>query len=58
MIYITSLDTELLTGSEAVERAVGATLGQAPLPRCTEVTLKVSGHGIVLTDNKRRSGAF
>ena len=54
VIYINTVDTESLTGPEAVSRAVKVTLGLRPTPKTTVVHFKVNSQGITLTDNKRR----
>lgn len=53
--YICSLDTESLTGPEAVRRAVayGLELHNRGQLRAVPVHFKVSSQGITLTDNTR-----
>ncbi|KAI5624019.1 tensin-2 isoform X1 [Silurus asotus] len=54
VLYINSVDTESLTGPQAISRAVKCTLTQEPCPSATVVHFKVSAHGITLTDSQRR----
>lgn len=54
VLYINSVDTESLTGPQAISRAVKCTLTQEPCPSATIVHFKVSTQGITLTDNQRR----
>jgi len=55
VLYLNSVDTESLTGPEAVSRALDATFNpQRPSPKTTVVHFKASNDGITLTDNKRR----
>ncbi|KAF5890176.1 tensin-2-like isoform X2, partial [Clarias magur] len=54
VLYLNSVDTESLTGPQAISRAVKCTLSQEPSPSATEVHFKVSTQGITLTDNQRR----
>ncbi|MCJ8729131.1 hypothetical protein PDJAM_G00102720 [Pangasius djambal] len=54
VLYINSVDTESLTGPQAISRAVKCTLTQEPCPSATVVHFKVSTQGITLTDNQRR----
>ncbi|KAG8233819.1 hypothetical protein J437_LFUL008041 [Ladona fulva] len=49
-----AVDTESLTGPQAVRRAVTYLFSRKPMPAPTVVHFKVSGQGITLTDNKRR----
>lgn len=48
------MDTESLTGPEAVSKASKCTLALSPRPAATVVHFKVSSQGITLTDSKRR----
>ncbi|XP_047740539.1 tensin-1 isoform X3 [Hyalella azteca] len=52
VLYLHSLDTESLTGPQAVKRAVTSLLSAASV-RPTPVHFKVSSAGITLTDNHR-----
>lgn len=54
VLYINSVDTESLTGPQAISRAVKCTLTQEPCSSGTVVHFKVSTQGITLTDNQRR----
>ena len=53
MVYLNSVDTESLTGPQAIQKAVRMTLDNPP-PKTTQVHFKVSNHGITLTDNQRK----
>ncbi|XP_049497166.1 tensin-3 isoform X1 [Panthera uncia] len=52
--YLNSVETESLTGHQAVQKALSLTLVQEPPPLCTVVHFKVSAQGITLTDNQRK----
>ncbi|XP_059511940.1 tensin-3 isoform X2 [Myotis daubentonii] len=52
--YLGSLEMESLTGHQAVQKALSATLAQQPPPLSTVVHFKVSAQGITLTDNQRK----
>uniref|UniRef100_H2TY40 Tensin 2b n=2 Tax=Takifugu rubripes TaxID=31033 RepID=H2TY40_TAKRU len=54
VLYLNSVETECLTGPEAVSKATKYTLALNPRPAATVVHFKVSAQGITLTDNKRR----
>ncbi|XP_051931906.1 tensin-2-like isoform X2 [Hippocampus zosterae] len=54
VLYLNSVDTESLTGPEAVSKASKSTLALSPRPAATVVHFKVSSQGITLTDSKRR----
>jgi len=54
VLYLYTLDTESLTGPQAVKKAVHHMFSTRPLPTATVVHFKVSGQGITLTDNKRQ----
>ncbi|XP_061642147.1 tensin-2-like isoform X4 [Phyllopteryx taeniolatus] len=54
VLYLTSVETESLTGPEAVSKATKCTLALSPRPAATMVHFKVSSQGITLTDSKRR----
>ncbi|XP_044204217.1 tensin-2-like isoform X2 [Thunnus albacares] len=54
VLYLNSVETESLTGPEAVSKATKCTLALSPRPMATVVHFKVSAQGITLTDSKRR----
>ncbi|XP_056293874.1 tensin-2-like isoform X2 [Pseudoliparis swirei] len=54
VLYLNSLETESLTGPEAIAKATKSTLALSPRPPATVVHFKVSSQGITLTDSKRR----
>ncbi|XP_026162890.1 tensin-2-like isoform X2 [Mastacembelus armatus] len=54
VLYLNSVETESLTGPEAVSKATKCTLALSPRPVATVVHFKVSTQGITLTDSKRR----
>ncbi|XP_069691756.1 tensin-3-like isoform X5 [Periplaneta americana] len=54
VLYLYTLDTESLTGPQAIKKAVQHMFATRPLPAATVVHFKVSGQGITLTDNKRQ----
>ncbi|XP_028432042.1 tensin-2 isoform X1 [Perca flavescens] len=54
VLYLNSVETESLTGPEAISKATKCTLGLSPRPVATVVHFKVSAQGITLTDSKRR----
>ncbi|XP_048055246.1 tensin-2 isoform X7 [Megalobrama amblycephala] len=54
VLYLNSVETESLTGPQAVSKATKCTLTQEPRPSPTVVHFKVSTQGITLTDNQRR----
>ncbi|XP_061731371.1 tensin-1-like isoform X2 [Nerophis ophidion] len=54
VLYLNSVETESLTGPEAVSKATKCTLALRPRPSPTVVHFKVSSQGITLTDSKRR----
>lgn len=54
VLYLYSVDTELLTGPEAVRKAAGTMLNEKPLPTPTVVHFKVSSQGITITDSNRK----
>lgn len=54
VLYLGSVETESLTGPQAVAKATGTVLGGAPrAPPCT-AHFKVSAQGITLTDSQRK----
>ncbi|XP_072238649.1 tensin-2-like isoform X2 [Leuresthes tenuis] len=54
VLYLNSVETESLTGPEAISKATKCTLALNPRPVATMVHFKVSSQGITLTDSKRR----
>ncbi|KAM6977759.1 tensin-2 [Aplochiton taeniatus] len=54
VLYLNSVETESLTGPQAIAKATSATLGHNPRPVATVVHFKVSSQGITLTDSQRR----
>lgn len=54
VLYLNSVETESLTGPEAISKATKCTLALNPRPVATVVHFKVSSQGITLTDSKRR----
>ncbi|XP_039278903.1 tensin-1 [Nilaparvata lugens] len=54
VLYLLTVETESLTGPQAIVRAVAELFGGATLPTAAVVHFKVSGQGITLTDNKRQ----
>ncbi|KAK2862357.1 hypothetical protein Q5P01_001890 [Channa striata] len=54
VLYLNSVETESLTGPEAVSKATKCTLALNPPPVAAVVHFKVSSQGITLTDSKRR----
>uniref|UniRef100_A0A8C5K9Y8 Tensin 2 n=1 Tax=Jaculus jaculus TaxID=51337 RepID=A0A8C5K9Y8_JACJA len=54
VLYLTSVETESLTGPQAVARASSAALNCSPRPTPAVVHFKVSAQGITLTDNQRK----
>ncbi|TRY85972.1 hypothetical protein DNTS_021020 [Danionella cerebrum] len=54
VLYLNSVETESLTGPQAVSKATKCTLTQEPRSSPTVVHFKVSTQGITLTDNQRR----
>ncbi|XP_051568954.1 tensin-3-like isoform X2 [Myxocyprinus asiaticus] len=54
VLYLNSVETDSLTGPQAVSKATMCTLTQEPRPSPTVVHFKVSTQGITLTDNQRR----
>ncbi|XP_067552768.1 tensin-2 isoform X1 [Pseudorca crassidens] len=54
VLYLTSVETESLTGPQAVARASSAALSCSPRPTPAIVHFKVSAQGITLTDNQRK----
>uniref|UniRef100_A0A671KCU2 Tensin-2-like n=1 Tax=Sinocyclocheilus anshuiensis TaxID=1608454 RepID=A0A671KCU2_9TELE len=54
VLYLNSVETESLTGPQAIAKASGATISRSPRPSATVVHFKVSAQGITLTDSQRR----
>ncbi|XP_051515882.1 tensin-2-like isoform X2 [Myxocyprinus asiaticus] len=54
VLYLNSVETESLTGPQAIAKATGATMTRNPRPSATVVHFKVSAQGITLTDSQRR----
>ncbi|KAM6039236.1 tensin-2-like [Chlamydotis macqueenii] len=54
VLLLGSVDTEALTGPQALAKATGTVLGGSPAPRPCLVHFRVSAQGITLTDNQRR----
>ena len=54
VLFLNSVDTESLTGPEAIARAVKETLRPDAQRKTTVVHFKVASQGITLTDNKRK----
>ncbi|XP_041744634.2 tensin-2-like isoform X1 [Coregonus clupeaformis] len=54
VLYLNSVETESLTGPQAVSKATRCTLSQSPRPTASVVHFKVSTQGITLTDSQRR----
>lgn len=54
VLYLFSIDTESLTGPQAVRKAIRLLFERRPLPTPTEVHFKVANQGITLTDNSRQ----
>ncbi|XP_043467306.1 tensin-3 isoform X4 [Leptopilina heterotoma] len=54
VLYLFTLDTESLTGPQAIKKTIAMLFNQKPLPIATIVHFKVSTQGITLTDNARK----
>ncbi|MED6263846.1 hypothetical protein CHARACLAT_008827 [Characodon lateralis] len=54
VLYLNSVETESLTGPQAISKAIKCTMALNPRPAPTVVHFKVSSQGITLTDSKRR----
>ncbi|KAJ6654744.1 hypothetical protein lerEdw1_006607 [Lerista edwardsae] len=54
VLYLSSVETESLTGPQAVAKAATTTLSTTPHPSASIVHFKVSAQGITLTDNQRK----
>ncbi|XP_023248314.1 tensin-3, partial [Copidosoma floridanum] len=54
VLYLFTMDTESLTGPQAIKKTITALFDQKSLPSATIVHFKVSSQGITLTDNARK----
>ncbi|XP_056278553.1 tensin-2 isoform X2 [Pseudoliparis swirei] len=54
VLYLNSVETESLTGPQAIAKATDSSLGLDPRPAATVVQFKVTSQGITLTDSQRR----
>ncbi|XP_074536893.1 tensin-2 isoform X6 [Halichoeres trimaculatus] len=54
VLYLNSVETESLTGPQAIAKATDASLSRNPRPAATVVQFKVTSQGITLTDSQRR----
>ncbi|XP_067170313.1 tensin-2 isoform X2 [Apteryx mantelli] len=54
VLYLSSVETESLTGPQAVAKAAGTVLAASPRPPACTVHFKVSAQGITLTDSQRK----
>ncbi|XP_055683289.1 uncharacterized protein LOC129790094 isoform X4 [Lutzomyia longipalpis] len=54
VLFLCSVETESLTGPEAVRKAVTLLFSRRPLPTPTKVHFKVTNQGFTLTDNTRQ----
>ncbi|XP_044299271.1 tensin-2 isoform X3 [Varanus komodoensis] len=54
VLYLSSVETESLTGPQAVAKAATSTLSTTPRASACIVHFKVSAQGITLTDNQRK----
>ncbi|XP_043939786.1 tensin-2 isoform X2 [Protopterus annectens] len=54
VLFLSSVETESLTGPQAISKALTETLGKSPRPSAILVHFKVSAQGITLTDNMRK----
>lgn len=54
VLYLTSVETESLTGPQAVAKASSAALSCSPRPTPAVIHFKVSAQGITLTDKQRK----
>lgn len=54
VLYLSSVETESLTGPQAVAKAASSTLACNPRPPAAPVHFKVSAQGITLTDSQRK----
>lgn len=58
VLYLNSVETESLTGPQAVAKATGVMMSLSPRPSATVVHFKVSTQGITLTDSQRRYASY
>lgn len=54
VMFLSAVETESLTGPEAIRKAVSVLFAKRPLPIPTQVHFKVTMQGITLTDNTRQ----
>ena len=54
VLYLFSMETDSLTGPNAIKKAVSQLMLTRPKPHATLVHFKVSSHGITLTDHGRK----
>ncbi|XP_075772016.1 tensin-2 isoform X3 [Pelodiscus sinensis] len=54
VLYLSSVETESLTGPQAIAKAAASTLSCSPRPPACLVHFKVSAQGITLTDYQRK----
>lgn len=54
VLYLFTMDTESLTGPQAIKKSISSLFEQRPRPSATVVHFKVSTQGITLTDNARK----
>ena len=54
VFYLFSMDTDQLTGAQAVRKTISQLFLTRPVPAATVVHFKVSGQGITLTDQARK----
>ena len=54
VLYLSSVETESLTGPQAVRKSIALLFERRPLPTPTQVHFKVSQQGITLTDSTRQ----
>ncbi|KAG8129653.1 hypothetical protein E2320_016373 [Naja naja] len=54
VLYLSSVETESLTGPQAVAKATTTILASTPHASASTVHFKVSAQGITLTDNQRK----
>lgn len=54
VMFLCAVETESLTGPEAIRKAVSVLFAKRPLPIPTQVHFKVTNQGITLTDSTRQ----
>ena len=54
VLYLFTVDTESLTGPQAIRKCMGILMAQKTTPTATVVHFKASSQGITLTDNERK----